>query len=463
MLPIDMSIFPRKKGVYVVGGTIRDLLCRRMPIDYDLAVQDDSKMFARQLASRVAGRVVEFGKHGHTILRVVSAELIFDIMPFNGVSIEEDLQQRDFTINAMALDLSSGNLIDPADGRKDLTAKRIRMVSPEVFKADPVRLIRAYRMAAAFKFTIDADTQSAIARQADLVRKSAGERIREEFFKILHTARSHAQLACMAHSGLLFTVFPELKRLKNYRMPGDDAYDFFEQTLASYTHLENFFDSKCPGSVGGGSRFLTEFLSQMDTARAVLIKWGVLFHKIGKPQSQRAVSDGTLTYYGYAAKSAAMARQICQRLRFSRRQGDHISLIIRLHRRPYSLFQVRQKMGSIDRMFIRFFMKCGDAVPAILLLGLAEFIGNTGGGDPAVAEFTDFVLARIRQFDTILRPRAQVPPALNGNDLIREFGLKPAADFKYILRRIVEEHLSGRDLTRKEALKLVQDLLDSLK
>jgi hypothetical protein len=189
-----------------------------------------------------------------------------------------------------------------------------------------------------------------------------------------------------------------------------------------------------------------------------------LFHKIGKPQSQKAVSNGTLNYYGYAAKSAAMARQICQRLRFSRRQSDHISFIIRLHRRPYSLFQVRQKMGSSDRMFIRFFMKCGDAVPAILLLGLAEFIANTGGGDPAVAEFTDFVLARIRQFDTILRPRTQVPPALNGNDLIREFGLNPAADFKYILTRIQEEHLAGRDLmTRKEALELVQDLLDRIR
>ena len=146
----------------------------------------------------------------------------------------------------------------------------------------------------------------------------------------------------------------------------------------AYSHLENFFNSEFQALVGSDSRFLTEFLSQMDSARAVLIKWGVLFHKIGKPQSQKAVSNGTLTYCGYAAKSAAMVRQICRRLRFSRRQCDHISFIIRLHRRPYYLFQVRQKMRSIDRMFIRFFMKCGDAVPAILLLGLAEFIGNTG-------------------------------------------------------------------------------------
>jgi poly(A) polymerase len=458
LLPIDLNIFPRTKGVYIVGGSVRDLLCGRIPVDYDLAVQDDPEMFARQLAYRAAGHVVEFGKTGHTILRVVSAELIFDIMPFNGESIEEDLRRRDFTINAMALDLSSGNLIDPTDGRGDLAAHRIRMVSPEAFKTDPVRLIRAYRMAAVFEFSIDTVTKAAIARQADLIRKSAAERIREEFFKILLTAGSHAQLAGMARSGLLFTVFPELKRLKGYRRPGNQVRNFFEQTLEAYSHLENFFNSKHSVSVNGASRFFTA----KDAARTVLIKWAVLFHKIGQPQSQKVAADGTLNYYGYAANSAAMARQICQRLRFSGRQTDHISFIIRRHRRPFSLFQRQQKKGIIDREFIRFCMKCTDAVPDILLLGLAEFFGTRRGGDPAVADFTEFILARIRQYDTVLQPRAQLPPVINGNDLIQHFRLKPSADFRYILKRIEEEHLAARDLTRSQALGLAQELLNRL-
>jgi poly(A) polymerase len=459
MLPIDSNIFPRRKGVYVVGGSIRDLLCGRIPLDYDLAVQDDSEMFARQLASRVAGRVVEFGKPGHSILRVVGADFMFDIMPLNGDSIEEDLRQRDFTINAMALDLSSGNLIDPAGGRNDLAAKTIRMVSTEAFKIDPVRLIRAYRMAAAFEFSIDPDTQAAIARQADLIRKSAAERIREEFFKILHTTRSHAQLARMAHSRLLFTVFPELERLQNFPIPGNHARNFLERTLEAYSRLENFFDAKYRVAVDGDSRFFY----QMDAARAVLLKWAVLFHKIGKPQPRKVAADATLNYVGPAAKSAAMARQICNRLRFSRRQSDHISFIIRLHRRPFALFRLRQKVGATDRALIRFFMKCGDALPDILLLGLAEYAGSQGGGNPAVAEFSEFVLACIRQFETVLRPRAQLPPSLNGNDLIQELGLKPSADFKYLLKRIEEEHLAGRELPRRQALQLMQELLDRLK
>ncbi|UCD81420.1 MAG: CCA tRNA nucleotidyltransferase [Desulfobacterales bacterium] len=459
MLPIDLNVFPRKKGVYIVGGSIRDLLCGRLPLDYDLAVQDNVKMFARQLASRVAGHMVEIGKHGHTILRVVGPDLFFDIMPINGVSIEEDLRQRDFTINAMALEISSGNLIDPVDGRDDLAAKRIRMVSPEVFKLDPVRLIRTYRMAAAFEFNIDADTEAAISRHAELVLKSAAERIREEFFKILHTDGSHLQLARMARQGLLFTVFPELKHLNDYQVPDDHGWNFFEQTLKAYSHLENLFDSKHPVYAEVSSRYFTA----MDAARAVLVKWAVLFHKIGKPLSRKVSADGALHYYGHAAKSAAMARLICKRLRFSNRQTDHISLLIRHHRRPFSLFKVRPQIGAADRAFIRFFMQCGDDVADILLLGLAEFISNREGDDPAVGEFTDFILSRIRQYETVLRSRAQQSPSLNGHDLIRELGLKPSPGFKRILKRIEEEHLAGRHLTRKQALEMVQDLLNRLK
>ena len=180
ILPIDTNVFPQKKGVYIVGGSIRDLLCGRTPIDYDLAVTTAPDRFARSLASRTAGHVVEFGKHGHTILRVVTGDDYFDIMPLNGESIEDDLHRRDFTINALALELSYGNLIDPTGGRRDLAAKNVRMVDRDAFRNDPVRLLRAYRMAATFDFTIDKDTEAAISQDADLIRKSAAERIREE-------------------------------------------------------------------------------------------------------------------------------------------------------------------------------------------------------------------------------------------------------------------------------------------
>jgi tRNA nucleotidyltransferase/poly(A) polymerase len=377
-------------------------------------------------------------------------------MPVNGASIEADLGRRDFTINAMALELSSGNLIDPNKGRKDLAAKKIRMVSPEAFEADPVRLVRAYRMAAAFESAIEPATQAAIARRADLINKSACERIREELFKILHTAASHSQLAGMARSRLLFAIFPELEPLKTDRAADPQLRDLFTQTLSAYSYLENFINSQAAVPEAEANRFFPE----ADSSRAVLIKWAVLFHKIGRLRSREIEAEGTPDHDDNAPGSAFLARQICQRLKFSRRQSDHISLLVRLHRRPLALFRQHQQTGAIDREFIRLFMEFNDAVPDILLLGLAEFCGTRRPGDRAAADFNEFVAARIRQYNLVLRPRSQLPPPVTGRDLMRHFGMKPSAEFKYILLRLEEERLAGCITTRRQAFEVVRHLLD---
>ena len=106
ILPFDTNIFPYKGGVYIVGGSIRDLMCDRTPFDYDLVVQGDPASFARRLALKTSGRFVELGKHGQTMRRVITKNLLFDIMPLKGATIEEDLLQRDFTINAMPVEIS---------------------------------------------------------------------------------------------------------------------------------------------------------------------------------------------------------------------------------------------------------------------------------------------------------------------------------------------------------------------
>jgi poly(A) polymerase len=455
ILPFDTNIFPHKRGVYIVGGSIRDLMYNRTPVDYDVVVQGDPASFAKRLASETSGRFVELGKHGQTMRRIVTKDLLFDIMPLNGATIEEDLLQRDFTINAMAVAVSSGSLIDRLGGRRDLASKTIRMVSADVFCKDPVRLIRAYRLAAAFDLSIDADTHRVLARETHLITRSAGERVREEFFKILQCAGSHAYLADMAHSGLLFNVFPELLALKNYRPPGTHPHNLFEQTIASYHSLEKLLDAGAHPKKRSGNRLFQD----IDDARATLLKWAILFHDIGIPTTQTLTEEETIHSYGHALKSAAMARKICQRLRFSRRQTDPIGLIIANHLQPFLLFQAQQKKISFQKAFTRFFMKCRDLTPDVLLHALAEFMGKKEPQDPELKEFTDFIRTLIQNYYSVLQPRASLPLPLTGNDLINEFGLRPSAEFKRILERIEEERLTKRALTRRQALKLVEELI----
>jgi poly(A) polymerase len=466
MLPFDTNIFPHKRGVYIVGGSIRDLMCDRTPFDYDVVVQGDPVSFAKRLASKTSGRFVELGKHGQTMRRVVTKDLLFDIMPLNGATIEEDLLQRDFTINAMAVAVSSGSLIDQLGSRQDLASKKIRMVSVDVFRKDPVRLIRAYRLAAAFDFSIDTDTHRVLARDAHLISRSAGERVREEFFKILQCAGSHAYLVGMAHSGLLFNVFPELLALKNYRQPGAHPKNLFEQTIDSYGGLEKLLD------IGGQPKKMSgdRLLRDVDAARTTRLKWSILFHDIGRPTTQTLTEEQIIHFYSHALKSAAMAqkhalksaamtRKICQRLRFSRRQTDPIGLIITNHLQPFFLFRAQQKKIPSPKAFIRFFMKCRDLTPDVLLHALAEFMGKKDPQDPELKEFTDFIRTLSRNYYSVLKPRASLPLPLTGNDLINEFSLKPSAEFKRILKRIEEERLTRQVLTRHQALKLVEELI----
>jgi len=451
MLPFDTNIFPFKTGVYVVGGSVRDLLAARMPYDYDLVVDRDWTHFASRLGAMTGGHIVELGKQNQKMLRIVTKDRFFDIMPVNGSSIQNDLRLRDFTINAMALDVSTGNLIDPLGGQADLAAKKVRMVSREVFRKDPIRLIRAYRMAANFDLDIDKQTRSAIAADANLIQKSAGERTREELFKILQCPRSHAYLSMMDKSGLLPHIFPEFFKLKQLQMHPAAPRTWFEQTLDSYFHLEKLLND-------------SPVFQNGPATRSILLKWSVLFHNLGKLPGKPPEDDGNIdtirTSRDDATRSAAMAQVICRRLRFSMRQSDTIEMIVRHHFQPIGLFRAHRQNSPVEKEFIRLFLNCSDVTPSVLLLALAEFKGRHEADDPVADEFTDFIRMLIQKYDTVLRPRAALPPPINGNDLINEFGMKPSAEFRHILQRVEEERLAKESYSREEALKLVEQILD---
>jgi poly(A) polymerase len=360
----------------------------------------------------------------------------------------------------MALDLSSGRLIDPLAGQKDLTAKIVRMTSREVFRRDPVRLIRAFRMAAAFDFCIDHKTQAAIAADAHLIQNSAGERIRDEFYKILQCTESYSHLSLMARSELLFSVFPEFSALSRLRFSPGAPRTFFDQILDSYRQIEKLLNPEDQFRQSTGIRAL----SDDDAERAVLLKWAVLFHNLGRLPMDPPPARGKIDKPDvWADSAAARAQSICRRLRFSRRHSDIIATIVRHHCQPITLFGAQQKNLPVAKEFIRLFLDCKDITPAVLLHALAEFRGQNQADDPAINEFTGFIRMLMQKYYSELLPRAALPSPINGNDLIKEFGMKPSAEFRHILNRVEEERLCRPAFSRDEALKLAGNLLSRKK
>jgi len=453
MIKITTDIIPAGADGYMVGGSIRDILMGRSPTDYDFAVPGNPLKFASQIAAKIGGHPVEIGKAGRQILRVVSPRHIVDIAPVNGPTIESDLHKRDFTIDAMACHLPSGELIDPFNGRADLSLKLVRMVSSDVFRKDPIRLLRAFRIAAQLGFRIEACTAAAVRDNAALIQQSAGERVRTELFTLFEVQQSHPYLIQMADSGLLVAVFPELAALRGCLQNRHHAYDVFDHTLLAYHHLERLareFSKPLPVSDIKADAFMT-------AGAAGMLKCAVLLHDIGKPPARTVAADAGVHFYGHAKKSADMADAIGSRLKFSRRQKQFLDSIIRNHLRPLSLFKTCRNNRLTPRELARFYIKCGDTTPFLLLHALADIQAKKKG--PGNTDFEAFIRDLLQRYLADFKLMRTNPPLITGADLITEFNMTPSPRFKKILAAVEEARLSQKLTTRREALQLVEDIL----
>ena len=457
MIHFNSNIFSQTKGAYIIGGSIRDLLLDRIPTDYDIAVTGNPKQIAEKIAKNISGRLVKMGKPGQMIIRVVSNDNIIDISPLNGTSIEDDLKKRDFTINAMAYDLSSNQLIDPLGAQRDLKNKTVRMVSKDIFKRDPVRLLRAYRIAAEFQFEIDSQTTAAIKKHAALVQQSAVERVRAEFFKMLQCAGSHPYLSQMADSTLLFVFLPELAALKECRQNRHHQFNVFDHTLHAFFHLESLLKSNQKLLLADG----LPAAHRIAEPQIPLLKFSILLHDLAKPAVQTMDRNGRRHFYGHEHQSSRMAEAVCQRLKCSRRDTDKIRFLVRHHARPRFLFTALHEQKAGPRAVTRFFMKCAGYIPDLLIIAAADMLGKEAEFSKRSAAFLAFLNQLMIDFEANFTSRKSGPRLITGHDLSAEFGLAPSPLYKKILSRVEEERLSRSDMTRQEALALVRKLISS--
>ena len=452
MLPFNPDFFPTREGVFIVGGSVRDILLGNSPLDYDIAVAGDARAFAADLASACNGRLVALGQKDKAVFRVVKDTYTFDIVPLFGATLSADLGRRDFTVNAMAYDLATGKIIDPFDAQSDLSARQIRLVSDRAFKEDPLRLLRAYRIGALLDFEIDPATRRAAQRDAHLITASAGERIQAELIKLVGTPHSHAYITKMSEDRLLDEMIPEISDLRGCFQNEHHQFDVLEHTLAAYWHLETLLNQP----EGSLSRTGSQVRSHLNSEKIANLKCALLLHDIGKPASKTVDRQNRIHFYGHGQKSADQAVRICLRLKFSRRAVKYIEFIIRSHLRLLFLFVASQKQDLKRKGLVRFFRKCGQLTPDLLLHTMADIMGKSRTSTQRDADFIDFARELLHVFFKEYEPQATLPPLITGRDLKQELHLRPSPLFKLILKRVEEARLSGQIKTRPEALALAQ-------
>lgn len=446
------TILPCEKNTYLVGGSVRDLLNGWQPADLDVAVQEDPETYCQRLEEKTGARLVRLGKPGKALHRMVGKDFIIDVTQIEGNDIYQDLGRRDFTINAMALDLESGNLLDPFHGRSDLTEKIIRKVSDGIFGADPLRLLRAFRLQAFLGFTIAPETLQLIRKEVMGITNVAGERIRDELKKMFASSTAASSLQDMSRAGLLTCLFPELSPLQECHQNAFHDFDVYDHTIEAFCRLERILNND-PDPSPLESKI---FLSSEDR---FVIKLAVLLHDIGKPATRQIDQKGRIRFKGHASKGADMAAGIFDRLRLSNTEKRRVDFIVRHHLRPLSLF-IASESGTLTRKGLsHFLIQCGPLTPAVIIVALADMMAKRKKADPRTERFIRFAGSLLIEFDRLRNEILAPSPLITGNDLIKTLGLSPSPRFKKLLNTVRSAQLAGDITTRDEALRLVKDRL----
>jgi len=450
--------------VYLVGGSVRELALGHPAPDLDLAVSSQTLDLARDLAQALGGTFVLLDEKERTA-RVVWQGEILDLAEFRAPTLEGDLKGRDFTINALALELEAvlGErplaLIDPWGGLADLSRGLLRVLAPENFQEDPLRLLRAYRFAATHGFTITPETTAAIRRYLPEFSRVAGERVHQELFLLLDAPRAGAILAQMDRVGLLTLIFPELTDLKGVDQNGFHHLDVFHHSLETVLHLEEVLTvpQKYFGEL---AHALARYAGS--PAKAVLLKLAALFHDVGKPLvRERRINPERYIFYFHERVGVELFGKAALRLRLSQAEVKTVTTLIRLHMRPFLLMPSFRERELSLRALGRLVRAARQELPGLFALAMADSLAGAGPQKPADSEavLADLAEEAYRFLRERLEPQELRPKLLTGHDLIKVLGLKPGPKFRHLLTAVQEAQWEGIVQTREEALELVRRLL----
>jgi putative nucleotidyltransferase with HDIG domain len=381
-----------------------------------------------------------------------------------------DLAGRDFAVNAMALEVTRvpPRLIDPHGGQADLQARRLRAVSGQAIRDDPVRGLRAVRLGGQLGFEIDAHTRGLIREAAPHLAEVSAERVRDELCKILSLPSTAASLRKLDALGLLAEVLPEVEALKGLAQTGRHRWDAYQHTLQTVADLETLLplDGSALHPDVPFPRGVADHLSVIVTgghSRRLLLTLAALLHDVGKPDTAAVDPDGRVRFIGHEEIGATMAADALHRLRFS---GDAVRLTkttVRHHLRPLGL-----TWGGVasKRAIYRFFRDTHDAGVEIALLALADDRATVGYEDDADgssregADEYQALLETVRALlDAYFNHQGSViapAPLLTGRDLIDIFGLEQGPSIGRLLATLSEAQATGQVTTREEAQEYVR-------
>ncbi len=480
----------KDEEIFLVGGAVRDALLGSSSHDFDFAVPQDAIRLARRVADALAGDFFVLDESFDAARVIVrGTDGIRDVLDFSGFrgrDLPADLAGRDFTINALAYDLRQKTIIDPLGGGDDIRSRAIRACGDTSMRDDPVRILRAVRLAAALGFKIEANTRQSMKESVGLLPRISPERQRDELLKIFGGPRPDASLRALEILGVFPYLLPELTALKARPQPAPHVYDVWEHTLAVIHHLDEILATLAGDDVpprasgllaglltGGLGRYrqqLREHFAERlnpDRSPRSLLVFAALYHDVAKPDTEAVDESGRTRFSGHDRQGAEVVAERGRALKLSNVEIARIKTIVAHHMRfPFLARRMEAQQEPPHRRAIyRFFRDTGASGVDLILLGLADLRGLYGPAlmDKAWAAFVG--TARILLENYWEKPEETIAPPLliSGTDLMQDRGLSQGPIIGRLLREVREAQAAGAVSTRDEALEFARRWLDTNK
>ncbi len=437
--------------IYLVGGAVRDSLLNRQTNDYDFVVFGNIEKLAWAITNEFICKTIKYTKRLITY-RIFCSLKTIDLSQPRGKTLEEDLRKRDFTINSIAYDFESNNLIDPLNGKKDILKGIIRANSEEAISEDPLRILRGFRLAAMFRFDIEPKTLKTFSDKIELLKSTSKERITEELKLFFNINETFAYLLLMDKVGLIDTLFDDLALTNGCLQSTKHLYDVKTHSLSVYNYIEWAMVrvQKILGKIY--KRYMLHFTKEREYLLPAL-KLAALFHDSGKPFT-KVIIDGKAKFPQHELKSSEIFEKYASIYSFGKRITRLTKFFIENHIKPSNIYRA-WSMGELDEaQKIDFFLNYDEYGIDMLFFALADTLAK-GKISASKREVFITFLREMASFYYSIETKLKGKSVIDGNDILRKHPFIDRRKIKYILKEIKKLELLGAIKTKEEALNVL--------
>ena len=440
--------------IYLVGGIIRDTFLNKENHDKDIIVCDiDAKIFAQKFADKYDCAFVPLDEINN-IYRVVFPDKVnyIDITnPINN-SLEEDLKRRDITINSIAYNIKTDEIIDINNGIDDIKNGVIRAISEENFIEDPLRIIRAYRFASTLGFEISKETLNIIKKHTDKIIHPAIERINMEILKLFGGKYAHKILLEMDKTGIIDILFPIMLDVKKVPPNTHHHLDLFNHSIETVKQIQTIYEIS--------EKAVKEHLDTIDfggETRLAHLKLAGFLHDIGKFSTWTIEENGRHRFIGHDELGANIAKGILKKQKYSKKQIEYITFIIRHHIYPSSVVSAP---NINDKIYMRYVRKAGENSIDLITVAKADRLSARGievSDEMVQKNISD--LNKLQDFYLKVKPTLKpLPKLIDGKEIMQILNISPSRELGEIINKLHEEQLEGNITTKEDAISYIKQL-----